>query len=382
MSDDGAKTRSPRARNGSGWLIKPLTKGGPWRCGFRYRSKRYRWTSHSPLKQDAIAALATGISQIRAGTFQTATEARRARAAEREAELARAAAEITVSTLAERWLEHAAKITRDAKGYGIARTRVAHYFSLFFGKKDASLLTTDDLMAYRGWLAGQKMRRTQKDGTVLQTERPLTVQTQRHILSDCRALILWAEGRGLVPRGTVPKKKLLPPPQEKPLRSMTADQQATVRSVAEPFGFAVRLMIDSGARWSELCRLTSGDLQDGELLIHGPTKSGRMRRVPLPPALVAEIKGHVGKLVPYEAKDVSSFNRAVRARTDVAAFSAHACRHSYGFNYMTLGGNLLALKEQMGHSTVELTAHYARPTQAMIREDAAKVERARVERVG
>ena len=47
--------------------------------------------------------------------------------------------------------------------------------------------------------------------------------------------------------------------------------------------------------------------------------------------------------MPFESKDNSSFNLAVRLRSGVAAFSAHACRHSFGFNYMARGGNLLAL---------------------------------------
>lgn len=153
----------------------------------------------------------------------------------------------------------------------------------------------------------------------------------------------------------------VPRAPERPLRSLDEESQRAVPTVDDPYGFAVRIMMDSGARWSELCRLTREDLVDGELVIHGMTKNRRMRRVPVPPALAVEIRGHVGRLVPFEAKDVSWFNVAVRARSGVAAFSAHACRHSFGFNYAARGGNILALKELMGHSTVELTAHYAKP---------------------
>jgi len=135
-------------------------------------------------------------------------------------------------------------------------------------------------------------------------------------------------------------------------------------------------MMDPGVRWSELCRLTRDDLQDGELIVHGATKNGRMRRVPVPASLVAEIKGHVGRLVPFEAKDNSWFNRAVRDHTGVTAFSAHALRHAFGFNYMARGGNLLVLKELMGHGAVELTARYARPSEALVRADAARVHAA------
>lgn len=122
--------------------------------------------------------------------------------------------------------------------------------------------------------------------------------------------------------------------------------------------------------------LQATDIDHGELVVHGQTKNSKMWRIPLPPALFAELKGRVGKLVPFEAKDDPAFNRSVRLRSDVQEFSAHACRHSFGFNYMAAGGNLLALREQMGHSTAELTARYARPSHALVQEDARKVHRA------
>ncbi len=77
--------------------------------------------------------------------------------------------------------------------------------------------------------------------------------------------------------------------------------------------------------------------------------------------------------MPLEPKDVSWFNRAVRVRSGVEGFSAHRCRHSFGFNYMAAGGNVVVLLHLMGHSTITLTAHYARPTHELVRADAARV---------
>jgi hypothetical protein len=112
--------------------------------------------------------------------------------------------------VAEAWLERVARITRSEKDYKMARGRVTAYLVPFMGCIEAARLVTDDLMGYRGWLATAHEMRRAKDGTLKPSKRKLSIQTQRHIPSDLRALCLWAEQRGMVQRGLVPKRKLLP----------------------------------------------------------------------------------------------------------------------------------------------------------------------------
>ena len=354
------KTDKPakgRGRKGTGWLIPPRDEGGIWHCGYKYKGRRYRWSSHSPLKTDAIAALDRAIPAIRAGTWRPA---------------GKPDVPATVGSVADRWLELYAKVVRDEKGHTLARARVARFLKPFLGSIRAQDVSSDNLRSYRFWLSQQKRLRRGKDGRLVESDRPLSTQTQRHVLSDCRCAMLWAGERGLVPRGIVPKR-FLPKAEERPVRSLSREQQDAVRVVEDPYGFAVRVMLDAGVRWSELCRLSREDLADGELVVHGKTKSRRMRSIPIPPALVAEIQRHVGKLVPFERKDASWFARAVRLRSGVEEFSAHKCRHSFAFNYMRSGGNVVVLQALLGHESIGLTAHYARPSREAIRADAEKV---------
>jgi integrase len=48
-----------------------------------------------------------------------------------------------------------------------------------------------------------------------------------------------------------------------------------------------------GLRWGELCRAQSRDFQVEVLTVH-QTKTGKVRRVPLTPALQREVKNRVG----------------------------------------------------------------------------------------
>jgi integrase len=359
----GKKERRKRRPRGSGGLVerKPF-----WQIIVTLHGKRIEETSRCTRRKDAQDLLDRVNAALRAGTFTSIAAIR---------DGVPDAGPVSVATVADQWLELYAKVMRDEKGYVLAGARVERFFKPFLGDLSAGKLTTDNLRAYRGWLSEQKRLCRCKDGKYVPTERPLTTQTQRHVLSDARCLVLWAAERGLVPPGIVPRH-FLPKNEEKPLRSLTPDQQTTVRAVEEPYGFAVRLILDSGVRWSELCRLTRDDLVDGELVIHGKTKSRRMRTVPVPPALVAEIKQHVGKLVRFELGDNTWFTRAVRAKSGVGAFTAHGCRHSYAFNYMAHGGNVVVLQANMGHASIGLTAHYARPSREARRADAAKVHAA------
>jgi integrase len=259
----------------------------------------------------------------------------------------------TVAELAERWLETHVRAKRNEKGRALAEGRVNHYLVPLIGHLPCNKVTENDLLGYLADL------RTM--------EHEISEQTIIHLMSDARCLFLWAK----LP---VPRKVVPTPPETRP-RGLNAEQQATVARVEEPFGFAVRIMLGSGVRWSELCRLYSRDMIDGEIHVEGsirPTKSRKKRAIPIQPSLAAEVRQHVGKLVPFEAKDDPSFNRAVRSRSAIEEFSAHACRHSFAYNMLEASVSLRALQLMMGHSTLRMTERYLPSDQEMIRAEVAR----------
>jgi integrase len=86
-----------------------------------------------------------------------------------------------------------------------------------------------------------------------------------------------------------------------------------------------------------------------------------------------ELRGHVGKLVPFERKDNPSFNRSVRLRSGVQEFSAHRCRHTFATQWLAHGGNIGALQVALGHSVITTTMRYARPTEELLRREAERL---------
>ncbi|MBV7387487.1 tyrosine-type recombinase/integrase [Pasteurellaceae bacterium TAE3-ERU1] len=129
------------------------------------------------------------------------------------------------------------------------------------------------------------------------------------------------------------------------------------RSRNPDLGMIVRVCLATGARWSEAESLTGAQVSNQRItFVH--TKSKRNRTVPISAELFAMLPKRRGRLFgdAYEA-----FSNAVqRAEIDLPKGQlTHVLRHTFASHFMMNGGNLLVLKEILGHSTVEMTMRYA-----------------------
>jgi integrase len=111
-------------------------------------------------------------------------------------------------------------------------------------------------------------------------------------------------------------------------------------------------------------------VKDGVLTVH-QTKSGKVRRVPLPPGLAAELRTRIGKLVPFSSS--GQFNTRVRTLSRVWRFHVHQLRHTFACRWLEAGGSLPALQELLGHSSIVTTQRYGRLSDEAIRVEAAKI---------
>jgi integrase len=153
---------------------------------------------------------------------------------------------------------------------------------------------------------------------------------------------------------------------------LSEDEIKKLVGLPEPYGFTIRLALGTGLRWGELLRAQASHLEQGMLVV-SQTKSGRVRRVPLPPDLHREIRRRVGRLVPFEHTRYGAFVRAVRRRSEVERFRLHLLRHTFACRWLEQGGNLAALHLILGHASIVTTQRYARLTDEVIREEAARI---------
>lgn len=261
----------------------------------------------------------------------------------------------TVVDAAKRWLETYVQTARSEKNRVQTASRVERYIRPFFAFMPVTKLGPDHIRRYRLWLEGHSIK-------------PTTVW---HILSDLRCLLRWGEEVGLVERTPFPRR-VMPRLQEQPPDRLTDDEAERVLAIREPYGFVVRLALGTGLRWGELTRAQSLDVEGGWLVV-SQTKSGKVRRVPLLPELLREVKGRVGRLVGYSVKSPGTFAAAVRRETGLERFHVHQMRHTFACQWIERGGSLAALQQILGHASVVTTQRYARLSDEAVMREAARL---------
>lgn len=261
---------------------------------------------------------------------------------------------LSLQTATTQWLAEYVRVHRAAQSYRLAQTRVDRYFLAFFDATRAlDTLTKADLQRYRAWL----------------TKQGIALQTQAHVLADARCFLRWAADIGLLDREPIPRRLLPRIPDRLPDR-LTDDEVARLITIPDPHGRIVRFGLATGLRWGEMTRARTQDIQNGVLLV-GQTKSGRVRRIPLPPGMLAELRSHVGRIVPVSSS--ASFTKAVRAKSGVARFHPHQLRHTFACRWMEDGGSVAALKEILGHQSITTTERYARLSDDMVKREAERL---------
>lgn len=264
----------------------------------------------------------------------------------------------TVAEAAARWLETRIRTARNERGLALATARVKRYLAPALGWMLVERVKREDLLRYRLWIEKQA----------------ISIQTVAHVLSDARCLFLWCEDAGLIAKAPVPRK-LLPKIPERPPDRLSDEEVERLTALPNPHGFVIRLGLATGLRWGELCRAQSSDVENGMLVV-SLTKSGKVRRVPLSPKILREIRGRVGRLVPYSAESKGSFNATIRRLSGVERFHSHQLRHTFACRWIEKG-TLQALQEILGHASIETTQRYARLSETAVRAEATKVFGAR-----
>lgn len=112
------------------------------------------------------------------------------------------------------------------------------------------------------------------------------------------------------------------------------------------------------------------------MLVVSQTQSGKLRRVPLAPDLLREIRGRVGRPVAFAERSPGSFAKMVRKETGIERFLCHQMRHTFACQWIERRGSLAALQQILGHASVVTTPRYARLSDDAVRREAVGGEAA------
>lgn len=153
---------------------------------------------------------------------------------------------------------------------------------------------------------------------------------------------------------------------EKGLRFLTFDEISTLlkmceRSSNKSLLLVVKICLATGARWSEAEGLKASQVANNKITYLN-TKSGKNRSVPISKELFTEIQAlkksgdqrlFIGCINAYRVAIKSALIQLPKGQ------SSHVLRHSFASHFIMKGGNIVVLKDILGHSTIETTMRYA-----------------------
>lgn len=285
-------------------------------------------------------------------------------------------------TFVEGWMEtYPASVGNGPHTVTEKETHLKHHLVPFFGemtldqidKKTIQEFVAAFLKKTKGKPVKERKRRA---GT---GPKPLSPKTCRNVLMTLRKILVTANEWGDL--AAVPKLPNIKVSQRDFDFYGAEDAEALIQAAGDAMERALlRFAIHTGARAGELLAIewcsidarrklvtfsrssTKGVLQD-------TTKSRKPRRVPLSPALEADLKAirhlksslvfcdHEGK--PLNLGDLHRVLRRAARKANLPCHRWHDLRHSYASILTIKGTPMRQVQEWMGHSTILMTARYS-----------------------
>lgn len=328
---------------------------------------------------------ADGRRRVVASKQQSHADARRmlqqieARIARDEAGIAPEPERLTVAALCERFLASAHPRVKDAGAY----RRAASY-------------SLRPLLPLLGQVQIHKLRRKDIEAARDRLSCRLKPNSVRAVLRPLAAALTWAVRQELIPQ--TPMSRLHLPRREQSSEHLSAEDATrflqSVEQGARRGGVkewcqwvAVSLGLRLGLRRGEIfgLRWSDVDLAHQRLTVarsfEGLPKSGKPRTLPIPAALAAVLK-EWRALCPAASTHVCCIHKRVQASINRMLEAAgcpafrrgwHALRHTFASCFVASGGSVLALKEMLGHSALDMTLIYSHVAPAALVADVEKM---------
>lgn len=235
-------------------------------------------------------------------------------------------------------------------------------------------------------LAALKRKEVERARDIL--SKRLKPNSVRACLRPLSAALTWAVREEMIP--TSPLLGMRQPRRTQSTERLSQVEATTLLKVAresdEHMYIAVALGLRQGLRRGEIfgLRWSDIDLSRGRLTVAqqrgGKTpKSGKARTLPLNPEMLADFstwRRQPGDLVcPLSAQKqrsiVALLERAIGRRFDRPY---HVLRHTFASLFIDAGGSIVALKELLGHSSLEMSLLYSHIAPAALAADMAKLK--------
>lgn len=260
---------------------------------------------------------------------------------------------VRLSDLIQLWFELYGQSLRD----GVGRFRKLKLIVDAMGNPLARNFTAEDFADYRAKrLRGEIhfKKKNSKDGIKARTLN-FELDALQAVFNELKRLKKW--------KGENPLALLRPlPTQELELRFLREDEITRLldccAQISDDLKMAVLVCLATGARWGEVMKLTSSNVIPYKIMFN-KTKGGKNRTVPISSELYKQL--NLGKFHLFQGVNDGQFRKAVELANIQLRENqlTHVLRHTFASHFMMNGGNILVLKEILGHSDISMTMVYA-----------------------
>jgi len=223
----------------------------------------------------------------------------------------------------------------------------------------------------------ERLRLTVSKKKHSKTGKPLSAQTQKHVLSLLKRILKWAAETDRIEPATHLKFKM-PSVDNLVTEAMTPDQarayfQALDEEEDQDSAAYFRVMIMTGIRKTALLALqwSDVDFERGFLTLRGASaKSGKTQTIPMPPEVVDVLRAIPKTRSPFvwpgrDGGQRVDFQRMARRLRDKAGLPksfrpCHGLRHAYA-SWLASSGevDIYTLQRLLTHGSAAMTARYA-----------------------
>lgn len=254
----------------------------------------------------------------------------------------------------------------------------------YFGDTPLDQIKPEHVEQFKLWRIKQKKsppaKKVKKQGASPKTDKALKPATVNRELACLKMMLnYFIKSDVLTKANPVSRVKFLAENNEQ-MRVLTHDEERRyLMAASQPLQDVATLMLETGARPEEICRLKrdSINLEQGYLSIpFGKTKAAR-RKIPLTARACAVLEKRMvkaegeylfagGRGGSEAGKPIVKLNNAHRGavnRAKLTPFRLYDCRHTFATRAAEAGVDLVTLAAMLGHSRVQMVMRYAHPTE-------------------
>ncbi len=249
----------------------------------------------------------------------------------------------------------------------------------YFGKRRLDTIAVEDVERFKDWRRVQRKQAPNKKIKVnsrATTDKPIKPATVNRELACLRAMLNHFIRLDMLAKNPVSRVKFLREDNEL-MRVVSHDEERRyLMAASQPLRDVAVLMLETGMRPEEVCRMERRNVRLGEGYVFcpfGKTKAAR-RKLPLSNRAAEVLRRRLldcdSPFVFPSPRDPSkpivklnaAHNSAVK-RAKLDAFRLYDLRHTFATRVVEAGVDLVTLAALLGHSRVQMVMRYAHPSE-------------------